>query len=162
MHANFGWELKSCYTILEMFVVACMCSVVSDCSRPHGLWTVVHRAPLSVEFSRPEYGSRLPFPTLGELPNPGINPASLVLLHWQVDSLCWATRECRSLLNLGEWFWSGKSSVRLLLTRWYPVFEVVVSLPYLPVIFSVFLLVHCRRQNGTFYLEVFLKTQIIP
>ena len=78
MHANFGWELKSCYTILEMFVVACMCSVASDCLRPHGLWTVVHWASLSVEFSRPEYWSRLPFPTLGELPDPGINPASLV------------------------------------------------------------------------------------
>ena len=29
---------------------------------------------LSVEFSRPEYWSRLPFPSPGDLPNPGIEP----------------------------------------------------------------------------------------
>ena len=39
--------------------------------------TVVHQASLSVEFSRQEYWSRLPFPTLGDLPNPGIELASL-------------------------------------------------------------------------------------
>ena len=30
--------------------------------------------PLSMEFSRQEYWSRLPFPTPGDLPNPGIEP----------------------------------------------------------------------------------------
>ena len=40
--------------------------------------------PLSMEFSRQEYWSGLPFPTLGDHPNPGLN---LCLLHWQVDSL---------------------------------------------------------------------------
>ena len=33
-------------------------------------WT--HRAPLSMEFSRQEYWSRLPFPSPGDLPNPGM------------------------------------------------------------------------------------------
>ena len=41
------------------------------------LWTVAHQAPMSMEFSRQEYWSRLPFPTPGDLPNPGIQPASL-------------------------------------------------------------------------------------
>ena len=41
------------------------------------VWTVVHQAPLSKEFSWQEYWSRLPFPTPGDLPNPGIEPASL-------------------------------------------------------------------------------------
>ena len=41
-------------------------------------WTVAHQAPLSLGFSRHEYWSRLPFPTPGDLPNPGIKPASLV------------------------------------------------------------------------------------
>ena len=36
------------------------------------------QAPLSMEFSRQEHWSRLPFPTPGDLPDPGIKPASLV------------------------------------------------------------------------------------
>ena len=39
-------------------------------------WTVAYQAPLSVEFSRQEYWSVLPFPTPGNLPNPGIKPRS--------------------------------------------------------------------------------------
>ena len=39
--------------------------------------TTAHRAPLSRGFSRQEYWSGLPFPFLGELPNPGIEPRSL-------------------------------------------------------------------------------------
>ena len=41
------------------------------------LWTVTHQAPLSVRFSRQEYWTRLPWPPPGDLPNPGIKPASL-------------------------------------------------------------------------------------
>ena len=41
-------------------------------------WTVTCQAPLSMEFSRQEYWSRLSFSTPGDLPNPGIEPASLV------------------------------------------------------------------------------------
>ena len=41
------------------------------------LWTVAHQAPLSMEFSRQEYCSGLPFPSPGDLPDPGIEPASL-------------------------------------------------------------------------------------
>ena len=35
------------------------------------LWTVALRAPLSMEFPRQEYWSVLPFPSPGDLPNPG-------------------------------------------------------------------------------------------
>ena len=41
------------------------------------LWTIAHQAPLSLGFSRQEYWSGLPCPPPGDLPNPGINPASL-------------------------------------------------------------------------------------
>ena len=41
-------------------------------------WTVAHQAPLSLEFSRQEYYSGLPFPSPGDLPYPGIEPMSLV------------------------------------------------------------------------------------
>ena len=40
-------------------------------------WIVVHQAPLSVEFSRQEYWSGLPFPTPRDLPDPGIETVSL-------------------------------------------------------------------------------------
>ena len=50
-------------------------------------WTVAHQAPLSMGFSRKEYRSGLPFPLPKYLPDPGIKPASLHLLSWQVCSL---------------------------------------------------------------------------
>ena len=39
-------------------------------------WTLAYQAPLSVWFSRQEYWSGLPFPSPGDLPNPGIKPRS--------------------------------------------------------------------------------------
>ena len=39
------------------------------------LWTVDSQAPLSMEFSRQEYWSRLPFPPPMSLPDPGIKPS---------------------------------------------------------------------------------------
>ena len=47
-------------------------------------WTVAHHAPLSMEFSRQECWSGWPFPSPGDLPDPGIKPRSLTL---QADSL---------------------------------------------------------------------------
>ena len=40
---------------------------------------VAHQAPLSMGLSRPEYWSELSFPPPGDLPNPGIEPASPAL-----------------------------------------------------------------------------------
>ena len=40
---------------------------------------VAHQAPLSMEFSRQENWRGLPFPTLGDLPDPGIKLLSLAL-----------------------------------------------------------------------------------
>ena len=42
------------------------------------LWATAQQAPLSVEFSRQECWSGLPFPIPGDLPDPGIEPTSLV------------------------------------------------------------------------------------
>ena len=39
-------------------------------------WIVAHQAPLSMGFSRQEYWSGLPFPSPGDLPDPGIEPKS--------------------------------------------------------------------------------------
>ena len=43
------------------------------------LWAVAYQAPLSMQFSRQEDYSGLPFPTPGDLPNPGIKPTSPAL-----------------------------------------------------------------------------------
>ena len=47
-------------------------------------WTVAYQAPLSLGFSRQEYWSGLPFPSPGNLPDPGIEPGSPAL---QADAL---------------------------------------------------------------------------
>ena len=47
-------------------------------------WTGAHQAPPSMELSRQEYWSGLPFPSPGDLPDPGIKPGSLAL---QADTL---------------------------------------------------------------------------
>ena len=46
-------------------------------------WTVAHQAPLSMGFSRQKHWNGLPFPSPGDLPNPGIEPGSPAL---QADS----------------------------------------------------------------------------
>ena len=47
-------------------------------------WTAAYQASLSMGFSRQEYWSGLPFPSPGDLPNPGIEPRSPTL---QADAL---------------------------------------------------------------------------
>ena len=68
-------------------VCICACqvtSIMSDCATP---WTVAHQAPLSMGFFRPEYWTGLPFPSAGDLPDPGIKLASGVSPGLQADSL---------------------------------------------------------------------------
>ena len=50
-------------------------SVVFDSATP---WMAAHQAPLSMGFSGQGYWSRLPFPPPGDLPDPGIEPGSLL------------------------------------------------------------------------------------
>ena len=63
---------------LDQFAV-CMCSVMSNSLQP--------QAPLSIEFSRQEYWSGLPFLLQGIFPTQGSNLSLLSLLRWQADSL---------------------------------------------------------------------------
>ena len=74
-----------------------LCSVLSLFSHVQFFvtpWTVALQAPLSMGFSRQEYWSGLPFPPPGDLPDPGIKPESLCLLHWQAGSLPLPPRQC--------------------------------------------------------------------
>ena len=48
----------------------------SDSANP---WSVAYQAPLSMGFPRQEYWSALPFPSPGELPDPGMEPTSPAL-----------------------------------------------------------------------------------
>ena len=58
-----------------------------DCLWPHvAPWTIARQAPLSMEFSRQEYWSWVPFPPPGDLPNLGIKPTSHVSPALQMDS----------------------------------------------------------------------------
>ena len=54
-----------------------VCWVASVMSNSVTLWTVAHQTPLSMEFSRQEDWSGLPFPPAGDLLDPGIEPGSL-------------------------------------------------------------------------------------
>ena len=50
-------------------------------------WTIVSQTPLSMGFARQEYWSGLPFPSPGDLSNPGFEPTSPPSAALQVDSL---------------------------------------------------------------------------
>ena len=74
------------FSIVGLLCDMCTCVCQSfRCVRLFAtLWTVVHQVPLSMEFSRPEYWSGLPFSSPGALPHPGMVPGSPSL---QGDSL---------------------------------------------------------------------------
>ena len=55
-----------------------------SCVQPFSTpWTLACQASLSMGFPRQEYLSGLPFPPLGDLPDPGTEPHLFYLLHWQ-------------------------------------------------------------------------------
>ena len=60
-------------------VHTCVCSVTQSCLKHFATpWTVACQAPQSMGFPRQEYWDGLPFPTPGDLPNPGIELLSPV------------------------------------------------------------------------------------
>ena len=72
-----------------------VCWVASVMSNSLTPWTVAHQAPLSMEFSRQEYWSGLTCPPPGDLPDPGIEPTSLMSLaligRWVLSSAIWGS-----------------------------------------------------------------------
>ena len=66
-------RLSNWITKLEIIVKVKSLSRVWLFSTP---WTVAYQAPPSMGFSRQEYWSGLPFPSPGDLPDPGIEPGS--------------------------------------------------------------------------------------
>ena len=58
----------------------CACLAAQSCLTLQTPQTVAHQAPLSMEFSRKEYWSVLPFPPPGDIPDSRIKPSSLASL----------------------------------------------------------------------------------
>ena len=64
--------------VLEFYLAYAMLSCFSHVRLFATLWTVARQAPLSTGFSRQEHWSGLPCPSPGDLPDPGIEPVSLM------------------------------------------------------------------------------------
>ena len=84
------WDKEWGHPEILFFKWSVSCSVVSNSLWPHG----ARQAPLSMEFSRQEHWSGLPFPSPGNLPDPGTEPRSphcrqilYCLSHWESHSL---------------------------------------------------------------------------
>ena len=100
----FKMEVDSCTQSLS-------CSVISILAT---LWTVACQAPLSMGFSRQEYWSGLPFPSPGDLPDPGIEPTSLASpalagrffttsATWEAPEVGSREKQNWTLTNFGTW-----------------------------------------------------------
>ena len=79
----------------KIWVCVFSLSVMSDSFWPH----VTHHAPLSMQVFRQEYWSGLPFPTPGDLSNPGIEPTSSALAGgFSTTSTTWEAKD-RQMTN---------------------------------------------------------------
>ena len=80
--------MLGCFSHVRLFATPC---------------TVAHHAPLSMGFSRQEYKGGLPCPPLGDLPNPGIEPASLMSptlsAEFFTTSTTWETHKKQYLIQ---------------------------------------------------------------
>ena len=65
-----SFNKSSCLVLYTLCVCVCVCVCVFSHVR-------AHQTPLSMGFSRQEYGAGYHFPFQGNLPNPGIEPVSL-------------------------------------------------------------------------------------
>ena len=69
---------------IDKYICICILKSLSHVRLFVTPWTVVYQAPQSMEFSRQEYWSGLPFPSPEDLPNSGIEPGFPAL---QADAL---------------------------------------------------------------------------
>ena len=79
-HCSSLLSFSTCYTLLLMLESVLVTQLCLTLMTP---WAVAHQAPLSMEFSRQESLSGLPFPSPADPPDPLIEPRSLTL---QADS----------------------------------------------------------------------------
>ena len=97
LDSSFGLHLGLCQSWSE---VKWNCCRIRLFATP---WTVAYQASPSMGFSRQEYCSGLPFPSPGNLPDPGIKPRSPAL---QADSFnLWAIREAHGKWQINDVEW---------------------------------------------------------
>ena len=87
-------------------------------------WTAAYQASLSMGFSRQEYWSGFPFPSPGDLPDPGIKPMPLAVEALSLN--LWTTREfptCAFNQSLEQ----GQTSLLDILLAWWTHFLLIHS-----------------------------------
>ena len=83
------WKVCVCMWV-NAHACLCICVLHAKLLQSHlfvTLWTTTRQAPLSMRFFRQEYWRGLPFPPSGDLPDPGIEPASPAAPELQAGSL---------------------------------------------------------------------------
>ena len=119
------------------------CSIVSDSFWP---WTVAHQVPLSMKFSRPEYWSGLPFPSPGDLPDPGLELASL--MSPALAGIFFSTNPWQQIIANHIMVYHSPSFARKTrLTSWRPELR-------------LFFLLQCLTESG--YSRVFKNERMVP
>ena len=88
-------------------------------------WTVAYQVPLSMGFSRQEYWSGLPFPSPGDLSNPGIGPGSL-----RTPALAGGFFTTRASWEAPESESEVAESLRLFATPWTVAYQVPPSMGF--------------------------------
>ena len=83
--------------IASIELLSCIAKVVSDSFVTP--WTIACKVPLSMQFPRHEYCNGLPFPSPGDLPDPGIEPVNP---SPALSVLCLVTQSCPTLCNSGS------------------------------------------------------------
>ena len=88
-------------------------------------WTVAHKAPLYMRFSRQEYWSGVPFPPPEDLPDPGIEPTSLassalagmffiISATWEASAIRHVNKRCfQMILTLSLQVFSAETSAEV-------------------------------------------------
>ena len=82
--SNYYYQLLLLIIIIGILILKLKVKLLSHVRLFVTPWTVAHQAPPSMGFSRQEYWSGVPFPSPGDLPNPGIEPGCPSL---QADAL---------------------------------------------------------------------------
>ena len=103
-------------------------TVSQSCLTLVTLWTVAHQAALSMGFPREEYWSRLPFPSAGDLPDPGIEPGSPTLNLKDGSSSEVILPLQGTLGSVSRYFWlswSGEGCFSHLVGRGHPLLTVL-------------------------------------
>jgi len=127
-------------------VCVCVCvsrSVTSDFVTP---WTVAHQTPLFMGFSRQKFWSELPFPSPGDLPDPGIQPISPT---FPADSLL-SEPPGKPYAPVTSKFSLCSSSFRMWGTSWnYHALILFLDFLSFPITHSLYFL--CWNAPGSFY-----------